>query len=125
MKMLTVYFTEFDIEKLNDLVKKGLYPNRAEAIRLMVHDGVLQEIAKDLVAEKVDVDVREAAVEIRENGKVYTVEIMRDPDGSIWGIYPNKPDSPDAIFVSGLRNLFILFRKGILKLEDLPRRKEA
>lgn len=124
MRLLTVHFTEFDIEKLDALVKKGLYPNRAEAIRLFVHDGVFQEIDNELKLEKVSVDVKETAVEIRENGQVYTVEICRDPDGSIWGIYPNKPASFDLVFVTGLRNLFILFRKGILKLEDFPRPKK-
>ena len=125
MKLTTLYLPEFIIEKLDALVKKGLYPNRAEAIRCAVHDLVQQELDQELKLEKVDIEVREAAVEIVENGQEFTVEIQRNNDGSVWGVYPAKPQNDDCVFTDGVRNLFILFRKGILKLEDFPRRKEA
>jgi len=73
---------------------------------------------------KFDIDVRESSVEIRENGKVYTVEIMRDKDGTIWGVYPDRTFSDYCIYPNGMRNLLILFKKGILKLEDFPREKK-
>lgn len=76
-----------------------------------------------LLKKKLAVDMRESTIEIRENGKVYILEIMRDKNGVIWGVYPNRPDE-DIVFVDGVRNLLIAFKKGILKLEDLPRRKE-
>jgi Arc/MetJ-type ribon-helix-helix transcriptional regulator len=123
VRLTTLYLPEFAIEKLDALVKKGLYPNRAEAIRCAVHDLVQQELDQELKLEKVDVDIREAAVEISENGRVHTVELKRDKDGSIWGVYPDKPQNIDCVFTDGMRNLLILFRKGILKLEDFPRQK--
>lgn len=38
MKLYTVYFPRALIKKLDNLIERGLYPNRAEAIRLAVRD---------------------------------------------------------------------------------------
>jgi len=73
--------------------------------------------------KKPAIDVRESSIEIRENGKTYTVEIMRDKDGKVWGVYPDKTNSDDCIFANGMRNLLILFEKKILKIDDFPREK--
>jgi Arc/MetJ-type ribon-helix-helix transcriptional regulator len=126
MRLLTVYLPEFAIEKLDALVKRGLYPNRAEAIRCAVHDLIQQELTKELADSKVSVDVKEKVVEIRENGQTFTVEIERNSKGAIWGVYPNRVPAvtDEIIFPNAMRNLLILFRKGILKLEDFPRPRE-
>jgi len=124
MKVITLNLLPWEIEKLDELVKKGLYPNRAEAIRLAIKDLIEADVARELKLQCVDVDAKEATVEIREAGQVWTVEIQRDPDGSIWGVYPGKPINDDVIFADGIRNLLILFQKGILRFEDLKRRKK-
>ena len=38
MKYLTVYVPEVDVDFLDELVRADLYPNRAEAIRLVIKD---------------------------------------------------------------------------------------
>lgn len=125
MRLITLYLPVPNLEFLDELVSRGFYPNRAEAIRLAVHDLINAEISRELKIEKVDVDVKESGFEIREGAKTFSVDIMRDQDGSIWGVYPAKPQNDDILFADGIRNLLILFRKGALKLEDFPRRKEA
>jgi len=40
---VTVHLPEQYIEALDDLVKKKLYPNRAEAIRMAVRDFIFEE----------------------------------------------------------------------------------
>jgi len=75
--------------------------------------------------QKLDIDIQENVVEIREDDKVYYVEIMRDKDGSIWGVYPDKELQYPCLYRDNMRNLLILFKKGILKLEDFQRKEEA
>jgi len=128
MRLITLYVQKPALKALDEFVRRGFYPNRAEAIRFAIHDLIDLEISKDLKVEKVDVDVRESEVEIREKGQVYTVNIQRNKNGTIWGVYPNRRPSEgdsDIVFPDGMRNLLILFRKGVLKLEDFPRQKEA
>jgi len=93
-------------------------------LRVLLIRGDVRITVADADIERVDVDVKESAVEIREAGQVWTVEIQRDSDGSIWGVYPGKPVNDDIIFADGIRNLLILFQKGILRFEDLKRRKK-
>jgi len=38
MKFLTLNVPEVDVDLLDELVRAGLYPNRAEAIRLAIKD---------------------------------------------------------------------------------------
>lgn len=38
MKFITLHVLEPDIEALDELVKNGFYPNRAEAIRFAIKD---------------------------------------------------------------------------------------
>ena len=38
MKLITLHLPELYIEALDNLVKQKMYPNRAEAIRVAVHD---------------------------------------------------------------------------------------
>ena len=48
MKVVTVHLPEPYIEAIDELVRKKLYPNRAEAIRMLVRDGLRQEFGPDL-----------------------------------------------------------------------------
>ncbi|HDD40183.1 MAG: ribbon-helix-helix protein, CopG family [Thaumarchaeota archaeon] len=43
MKVVTVHLPEVYIEAIDQLVKKKLYPNRAEAIRMAVRDFIMEE----------------------------------------------------------------------------------
>ena len=43
MRLITVYVPEFHIKMLDQLVAKGFYPNRAEAIRLAIRDLINKE----------------------------------------------------------------------------------
>jgi len=75
--------------------------------------------------KKLKFDVRESIIEIREDGELYTLEIVRDKDGTIWGVYPDKRDyQSDMVYSNGIRNLLIAFQRGILKLDDFPREKK-
>ena len=38
MKLITLYVPETYVEKLDLLVERKLFPNRAEAIRMAIHD---------------------------------------------------------------------------------------
>jgi len=38
MRYITLYVPEVDVQFLDELVRAGLYPNRAEAIRLAIKD---------------------------------------------------------------------------------------
>ena len=121
IKLITVYLTEFDIKNLDALVNRRLYPNRAEAIRLAVHD-LLDRDQQIEKIEKIKVDIKETGLTIQENGETFQVEIMRNRDNSIWGVYPEKPNNDTCIFTDGMRNILLLVRKGIFKLEDFPRK---
>jgi len=128
LKLITLYLTEFDLKRLDDLVKNGIYPNRAEAIRFAVHDLVNAELQREDETDKIQFDVKETALILRENDRTFEIEIMRDKDNSIWGVYPEKPQDDTCVFADGMRNILLLSRKGFLKLEDFPRKptkKEA
>jgi Arc/MetJ-type ribon-helix-helix transcriptional regulator len=128
IRLITVYLTEFDIKQLDTLVKQGFYPNRAEAIRLAVHELVRTELDIEEKLGKIKVDIKETGLTILENGNTFQVEIMRDRDNSIWGVYPEKPNNDTCVFADGMRNIILLIRKGVLKLQDFPRKvakKEA
>ncbi len=43
MKVVTVHLPEAYIEAIDQLVKRKLYPNRAEAIRMAVRDFIMEE----------------------------------------------------------------------------------
>jgi len=43
VKVVTVHLPEVYIEAIDQLVKKKLYPNRAEAIRMAVRDFIMEE----------------------------------------------------------------------------------
>ncbi|MCS7126002.1 MAG: ribbon-helix-helix domain-containing protein [Aigarchaeota archaeon] len=43
MKVVTVHLPEPYIEAIDELVKKRIYPNRAEAIRMAVRDFIQSE----------------------------------------------------------------------------------
>jgi Arc/MetJ-type ribon-helix-helix transcriptional regulator len=124
MKLITLYVPEEYLSMVDALVKRGLYPNRAETIRLAIRNLALHESEKDNELEKVSIETLETGVLIRESNKTFQVEICRNKDGSIWGIYPNKEINDDMIFPDATRNLLILARTGILRIEDFPRRKE-
>jgi Arc/MetJ-type ribon-helix-helix transcriptional regulator len=121
MKLITLYVPEKYLSMVDALVKRGLYPNRAEAIRLAIRDLALRESEKDDELEKVSIETLETGVLIREGSKTFQVEICRDQDGSVWGVYPNKGIDDGIIFPDAIRNLLILVRKGILHIEDFPR----
>jgi len=46
MRYLTLYVPEVDVDFLDELVRAGLYPNRAEAIRLAIKDLRMLHTAK-------------------------------------------------------------------------------
>ncbi|MCS7143087.1 MAG: ribbon-helix-helix domain-containing protein [Aigarchaeota archaeon] len=43
MKVVTVHLPEAYIDAIDELVKRRLYPNRAEAIRMAVRDFIREE----------------------------------------------------------------------------------
>lgn len=43
MKVVTVHLPEAYIEAIDQLVKRRLYPNRAEAIRMAIRDFIMEE----------------------------------------------------------------------------------
>jgi antitoxin ParD1/3/4 len=43
MRMVTVWIPKANVERLDSLVKRKLYPNRAEAIRFAIHDLLRRE----------------------------------------------------------------------------------
>jgi len=45
MKLITLHLPEPYIQELDRLVSDKLYPNRAEAIRLFIRDGLHQELS--------------------------------------------------------------------------------
>lgn len=45
MKVVTVHLPEAYIEAIDQLVKRRMYPNRAEAIRMAVRDFIMEEAA--------------------------------------------------------------------------------
>mgnify|MGYP001151855087 CR=1 FL=1 len=46
MKLITLYLPEPYLRALDKLVNAKFYPNRAEAIRLFVRDGIISETTK-------------------------------------------------------------------------------
>jgi antitoxin ParD1/3/4 len=43
MRVVTVHLPEAILEAIDELVRRGLYPNRAEAIRMAVRDLIRRE----------------------------------------------------------------------------------
>jgi len=115
------------LKSIDDYFDSQIFLHDTKALLRFVRNinNFMKKEVEKLRFKRLDIDVQESAVKIRENGKVYTVEIMRNEDGSIWGIYPDKETHETCIFTGDLRNLYILFKKGILKLEDFPRQKLA
>lgn len=58
---------------------------------------------------------------IKEGDYKCEFEITRNSDGTAWGVYPNKPNSPDMVYQNAMRNILILASQGYLSLEDFPR----
>ena len=52
MRPVTVHLPEAYIEALDQLVRRRLYPNRAEAIRMAIRDLIINELAFKPEAEK-------------------------------------------------------------------------
>lgn len=48
MRLITLYVPEPYLKALDQLIKKGHYPNRAEAIRTFIRDGLIDEGTFDL-----------------------------------------------------------------------------
>lgn len=44
MRLITIYLPEPYLEALDELVRRGFYPHRAEAIRLAIRDLILNEM---------------------------------------------------------------------------------
>lgn len=124
MKLITLYIPEAHLSMIDALVKRKLYPNRAEAIRVAIRDLTLHESEIDDELGKVRIETLETGLLIKENNKTFHVEICRNSDGSIWGVYPNKEVNNEMIFPDSIRNLLILVRRGIVHFEDFPRTKE-
>ena len=43
MRMITVWIPKTEIQRLDNLVNRKMYPNRAEAIRFAIHDLLRRE----------------------------------------------------------------------------------
>lgn len=43
MKLITLLVPEHYLKALDELVKKKFYPNRSEAIRMAIHDMIVEE----------------------------------------------------------------------------------
>lgn len=123
MKLITLYVPEEYLSMIDELVKRNLYPNRAEVIRLAIRDLVLLESETDRELQKLNIETLETGVLIRESDQTFRVDICRNKDGSIWGVYPNKDLGDEIIFPDAMRNLLILVRRGILHFEDFQRTK--
>jgi Arc/MetJ-type ribon-helix-helix transcriptional regulator len=52
MRVVTVHLPEAYVEAIDQLVKKGLYPNRAEAIRMAVRDLLRREARLGIYGEE-------------------------------------------------------------------------
>jgi len=103
--------------------------NRLQQIILSL-ESQLGDIEKrvDIQAGKlmfIDAKALPTSIEIRENGEIHLVELMRNKDGTIWGAFPRKPKSNDLILADGIRNLLILFERGLLTLEELKPKMEV
>lgn len=48
MRLITLFVPVRLLGRLDDLVREGYYPNRAEAIRLAIRDLVLSEYVEDV-----------------------------------------------------------------------------
>ena len=47
MKLICIRLSQEQYESLADLVKKGLYPTKTEAIKIAIRDLILKEKGKD------------------------------------------------------------------------------
>ena len=51
MKLISVHLPEWMIAKLEEFVKKGIYPSRSEAIRVALHQ-LIMKIEESEIAKK-------------------------------------------------------------------------
>lgn len=76
------------------------------------------------VPKKASITVTEDAFSITENGETTYCEILRNKDGSAWGMYPQKrslsDDGGNMVDWRGARNILILSSMGRIKLSDFP-----
>ena len=49
MKVVTVHLPEPYVEAIDELVRRKVYPNRAEAIRMAVRDFLIEELPRTVV----------------------------------------------------------------------------
>ena len=52
MKNITIYLPEKWIEKLNELSRRGAYPNKSEALRYLLREGMKKEGIWDEMMER-------------------------------------------------------------------------
>jgi len=70
MKLITVHLPKKWIEKLEQLSEKGVYPNRSEAIRCLLRQGMKEEGIWDEMMETVRVEGKHNSRETVTKGKL-------------------------------------------------------
>ena len=63
MKNITIYLPEKWIEKLNELSRRGAYPNKSEALRYLLREGMKKEGVWDEMMETVRVEAKNSSKE--------------------------------------------------------------
>jgi len=61
VKNITVYLPEKWIEKLDELSRKEVYPNRSEALRYLIREGMKKEGIWDEMMETVRVEAKNSS----------------------------------------------------------------
>lgn len=64
MSLISVHVPKRMLEELDELVRRGIYPNRSEAIRAAIRELLYKESLKAAVRPQKAEDEEEAAVEI-------------------------------------------------------------
>jgi len=73
--------------------------------------------------ETVKVNIKNNVMQIKEGSETFVVEVCRNADGSIWGVYPDRKQQvgDTMLYPNAVRNLLLLFSEGAIELEDFPR----
>jgi hypothetical protein len=116
-------------EFIEYMSKKGPYTSEAfqegysYALRdvMIALNALVLPKAKGVGIAKVEAD----SFSITEEGVTSFVEILRNKDGTVWGVYANKPNSDSCTFQDGVRNILILASMGYLQIKDFPRQKQT
>jgi len=73
MKNITIYLPEKWIEKLNELSRRGAYPNKSEALRYLLREGMKKEGIWDEMMETVRIEGKHNSKETVTKEKSFEV----------------------------------------------------